>query len=231
MPTKNTILKTCDREGCGNQVLTSPNRLADGRGKYCSPACRGGNKKVFVRRTCQAPGCEKNFITTEATIGLGGGKYCSPLCYQHRKGSFSERFWSYVDKSPGQGPKGECWTWTGGTSGADGYGTFKINAKDSMAAHRVAWELEHGPIPEGMCVLHRCDNPPCVRCLFLGTRNDNNQDRDRKGRSYRKLTIDQVRQSRIRLENGATLAALAHDYGVSQSLIGSIKSGRRWKRV
>lgn len=229
MSAKNTIRKTCEREGCDSQFLTSPARIANGRGKYCSPACRGGKRKVFVQGTCQTADCGANFITTEAAIAIGGGKYCSKRCYKHRKGSLADRFWTMVDKTPGQGPKGECWTFMGSLS--DGYGNFKISTDKSMAAHRVAWELEHGPIPAGMCVLHKCDNRPCVKCLFLGTKADNNGDRDVKGRSWSKLTPDEVRQIRLHLQSGETLAALARTYGVSQGLIGLIKGGRRWKRL
>jgi ribosomal protein L40E len=87
-----------------------------------------------------------------------------------------ERFWSYVDKS------GDCWEWTGCDNG-HGYGVFGV-ANDSKAAHRVSYEMEHGPIPEGMEVCHHCDNPCCVRPshLFLGTQADNMRDMYSKGR-------------------------------------------------
>lgn len=88
-----------------------------------------------------------------------------------------DRFWSYIDKS------GECWIWTGPKVGI-GYGKICINYKH-LRAHRVSWELTHGPIPADLCVLHKCDNPACVRPdhLWLGTYADNNKDMVRKGRS------------------------------------------------
>jgi len=72
----------------------------------------------------------------------------------------------------------------------DGYGarmTHRNGKNVSQRAHRVAWEEAYGPIPEGMCVLHRCDNPPCVNVdhLFLGTHQDNVRDMDAKGRRSR----------------------------------------------
>ena len=89
-----------------------------------------------------------------------------------------EKFWSRVDKT------GDCWNWTGPKVGRTNYGKLSWHGKD-YRAHRLAWELTNGPIPEGLCVLHKCDNPSCVRPdhLWLGTFDDNNKDMARKGRS------------------------------------------------
>lgn len=85
-------------------------------------------------------------------------------------------FWDRVDTS------GSCWVWTGACN-RKGYGEYHFNGK-ARRAHRVSWELTYGPIPEGLIVCHRCDNPSCVRPdhLFLGTHSDNAIDRERKGR-------------------------------------------------
>ena len=79
-----------------------------------------------------------------------------------------------------------CWEWHGGVRNAQGYGGFNWNGKKQMA-HRVAWQLWVGPIPEGMSVLHRCDNRLCVRPdhLFLGTHLDNMRDAVAKQRTRR----------------------------------------------
>jgi hypothetical protein len=89
-------------------------------------------------------------------------------------------FWDRVDRS------GDCWRWTGARN-ANGYGILtrrRLNLR-SVLAHRYSWMLANGPIPAGLHVLHRCDNPPCVRPghLFLGTDADNNADMRRKGRA------------------------------------------------
>jgi len=83
----------------------------------------------------------------------------------------------------------QCWTWTGGRT-RTGYGSVWTDGKHKRA-HRVAWELAHGEILQrwpkngnGLCVLHTCDNPLCMNPnhLFLGSKGDNNRDRDQKGR-------------------------------------------------
>jgi hypothetical protein len=91
--------------------------------------------------------------------------------------TLAERFWSKVNKTD------TCWIWTGCRTKA-GYGLLTFNRKNYYA-HRVAWELQNGPIPKGMLVCHDCpggDNPACVRHLFLGTHKDNSTDAVRKGR-------------------------------------------------
>jgi HNH endonuclease len=84
-----------------------------------------------------------------------------------------EKFWARVDKTPGQGPKGDCWLWIGSRSGGC-----------LIKAHRYVWELVHGePAPPDGEICHHCDNPPCVnpQHLFKGTHLDNMRDRDAKG--------------------------------------------------
>src|ERR1700758_4972125 len=100
-----------------------------------------------------------------------------------RKGeSVADRFWEFCIKLPNG-----CWEWTAARlkSKAD-YGILLSHGK-GLRAHRVAWEKTFGPIPEGMQVLHRCDNPPCINPehLFLGTHIDNMTDMRVKGRCHR----------------------------------------------
>ena len=74
-----------------------------------------------------------------------------------------------------------CWVWTAGK--AEGYGVLRVNGKN-MGAHRFSWEIHYGPIPQGLWVLHRCDNRSCPRPdhLFVGTCADNEADKKAKGR-------------------------------------------------
>ncbi len=98
-----------------------------------------------------------------------------------------DRFWSKVDKAPGHGPWGDCWLWTGYTK-SDGYGSLKYH-KRLYSAHRFAWMVQIGEIPDGegwhgTVIRHRCDIRNCVKPehLELGTQFENIQDRDRRGR-------------------------------------------------
>jgi hypothetical protein len=93
---------------------------------------------------------------------------------------YAALFWRKVHRTPG------CWPW-GAARFASKYGMFSTGwgpYRRTYRAHRFVWELIHGRIPDGMCVLHRCDNPPCVRPdhLFLGTNQDHTDDMLAKGR-------------------------------------------------
>lgn len=99
------------------------------------------------------------------------------------KKSFKERFWEKVELIP----EHTCWIWTSNISNK-GYGVFKVNRKiGNKLAHRISWTLAFGIIPKGFNVLHKCDNPPCVRPehLFLGTHQDNMNDKVKKNRQSR----------------------------------------------
>ena len=128
-----------------------------------------------------------------------------------------------------------CWLWVGGHN-SHGYGTVNHN-KRRQYAHRVAWEMAYGPIPDGMGVLHRCDNPPCVRPdhLFLGGQKLNGEDMAAKDRSTHgsknpaaKLTESDVMDI---LRSDEPMQRLADKYGVNHTAIWMIKRGVRWTRV
>jgi hypothetical protein len=149
-------------------------------------------------------------------------------------GSLEQRFWPKVSRT------GSCWLWTANrTRGRDGskrYGLIGAGRRGegTLYAHRVSWEIHNGPVPEGLKVLHTCDNPQCVRPdhLFLGTQADNIADMLAKGRRSRsgphpgtgaksKLTDEQLRQLRI---DGTThtMRQLAEKYGVSSGTVSNI---------
>ena len=146
-------------------------------------------------------------------------------------------FWSKVDKSGG------CWEWTAGKN-AGGYGVFGMD-RTSVLAHRLAYTLEVGEIPTGMVLRHNCDNPGCVNPghLSLGTRKDNADDMVKRGRSgacggdadqhgennpSAKLDEADIVFIRYWLSQGHSQADIADAFGVSQSNISFINTGRRW---
>jgi len=157
------------------------------------------------------------------------------------------RFWSKVDKS------GDCWIRTAGKSDR-GYGCFQIGKKNCRA-HRVVWEMENDPIPDGLHVLHQCDNPSCVKLdhLFLGTHADNMADMKRKGRSAgasgdrngarlyperlkrgtdvaNSILDPQKAQEIRRLYNrGCRQVDLASMFGISQPTVSQVVRGVTWR--
>ena len=150
-----------------------------------------------------------------------------------------KRFWEKVKKSDG------CWEWTAYCL-ADGYGQFFVQRGEQWLAHRFSWVLHFGPIPigegyHGTCVLHRCDNPKCVRPnhLWLGSNADNIRDCQAKGRASKvrahgerhpmaKLTAKQIPAIR---QDTRTLETIARNYGVCLSTISSIRRREHWQHV
>ena len=126
-----------------------------------------------------------------------------------------------------------CWEWTGRNSSDFGYGIMQCNHK-RILTHRIGYEMFVGPIPEGMCVLHKCDNPKCVRGehLFLGTYKDNAEDRDRKGRNGKtKYTDQQVSDVRRLHEAGYRTIDIQAMTGVTKRQIRNIIYGGQRKFV
>lgn len=134
------------------------------------------------------------------------------------------RFWRNVEKS------GSCWVWTG-KIGWGGYGTLSVN-KSTVSAHKLSYLLNVGPIEDGLWVLHRCDNPLCVRPehLFLGTRSDNMKDAFRKGRaalvSPLGPPVTEEKREQIKRDLAShqySQVELCKRYGVSKATIYNIK--------
>lgn len=150
-----------------------------------------------------------------------------------------ERLLSKVAIDSGTG----CWNWTA-VKKEDGYGQIFFNGS-ARTAHRLSYEIHCGPIPRGVCVCHRCDNPGCVNPdhLFLGLQAENIADMDSKGRRARgnkvankgrahpmsKLTEADILA--IRAAKGISQRHLAKQYGVSFQQIWRILSGKRWAHI
>jgi len=135
-----------------------------------------------------------------------------------------------------------CMILTGSDNGT-GYGRVH-HAGRAMLGHRASWEIHNGPIPKGLVVCHKCDNPPCFnpQHLFIGTYSDNARDMLAKGRDRHpptspkiqgekhplaKLTAAQVRE--IRSRKSEPRKKIASDYGISARHASSIICGTKWK--
>jgi hypothetical protein len=145
-----------------------------------------------------------------------------------------DRFWNSVGIKVDNG----CILWSAGVN-EDNYGVF-WNGRKLVGAHRVAYELMVGPIPTGLCVLHRCDNPPCINPthLFLGTNLDNIADKISKGRTVKgeasvhaKLTEAKVLEIRRRRASGESLVSLAKEFGVAYPTICGVVYRKTWKHL
>lgn len=152
--------------------------------------------------------------------------------------TIAERFWAKTEKIPFH----DCWEWVGPRL-PRGYGyMFDPTGKGQKTyAHRFAYFLANGPIAGGLSVLHRCDNPSCVRPdhLFLGTQAENLADMDAKGRrrhramlgednATSKLTVDSVLMVRQSDASGASLARLL---GVTKECVYAIRKRRTWAHL
>lgn len=122
----------------------------------------------------------------------------------------------------------ECVEWWGSFN-QKGYGILGRKGRQ-LRATRLVWEECFGPIPDDLCVLHRCDHPPCVNPehLFLGTKGDNNRDAAAKSRSRGKarLTPEQVHAIRLSDE---TQSALSRRFGISQASVSYIQLGKSYR--
>jgi hypothetical protein len=189
-----------------------------------------------VMASCQQ--CGRRFCVNPSELARGNGKFCGPDCfYKSRKIPIENSFWKFVDKN-GPIPShvenlGACWQWTGAIQ--HGYGEIR-----SRRAHRFSWELHFGPVPSGLCVLHRCDNRKCCnpKHLFLGSKEENNSDRDAKGRQAKgeksalaKLTESIIREIRSKYALGLSRMQIANEYSVGWTTANNIVLRRTWKHV
>lgn len=137
------------------------------------------------------------------------------------------RFWSKVEVRG----TAECWPWTAATDG-HGYGAIAASGqRRTLQAHRVAYALKNGPIPDGLKVLHRCDNPACCNPthLWAGTQADNMRDMGAKGRRGRsKLSKGDVCAIR---RGSDPVNDLASRFGVTPAAIRQVRRGAVWAGV
>lgn len=158
-----------------------------------------------------------------------------------RKYTTEEAVKSFWDNVAITADSERCWLWTARIH-PSGYGTKNWNGRKDQA-HRVSWMINYGAIPEGLWVLHRCDNPTCVnpKHLFLGTRQDNIDDMVAKGRRANtigennprcKITANQVREIRSRYaKTKISQRELASEYGIKPTQLSRIIRHKTWKEI
>jgi hypothetical protein len=154
-----------------------------------------------------------------------------------KRESLVDRFWNKFKR-----PKKGCWEWAGAKD-PNGYGNIEEghgskSCRTVHPAHRLSWKLFNGPIPNGMRVLHKCDNPSCVRPdhLFLGTQKDNLVDCKNKGRTakgekngrskLRQKDIDKIRK--LCSSGKHTQQEIASIFNINQSHVSRIISNFVW---
>ena len=223
---------------CGIMFADFPSN----RRKFCSHACYSAHLIVPPEfRPCEI--CAAVFKVDPRHKNQ---RCCSPLCGATLSGikkklPFQVRFWRHVDENgpvPSHRPElGNCWIWIGGQEGK--HSIFHVNGRN-IGAHRASWIINKGPIPDGMNVCHKCDNPPCVRPnhLFLGDDADNQHDCIEKGRKAHGeqvgnsiLTDQIVREIRTLRMNGITEVSVAAKFGVDTSTVNAVVHRRNWKHV
>jgi hypothetical protein len=146
-------------------------------------------------------------------------------------------FWSLrksVRKSNG------CLEWTGTKQGKRDYGVIKVGGGYYIGIHRFVYEMCHGPIPEGLVVRHKCDNPSCIAIghLEVGTNKDNSSDmvlRDRQAKGeangFSKLTESKVLEIRKLSDQGVSRKGLASLFDISLPQVDNIRKRRQWRHI
>jgi hypothetical protein len=149
------------------------------------------------------------------------------------------RFWAHVEKTE------TCWLWTGYRNNK-GYGQVNLGSGTGKLtlAHRLSYEIHHGPIPIGLWVRHTCDTPPCVSPahLVLGTPADNTHDMMERGRNRpvhlrgersgtAKLTEALIREARELVRGGMTHSAVATRFGLHKTTISKALAGTNWAHL
>ncbi len=226
----NMAKHTCSVEGCERKHLA--------RG-WCSTHYGQWWKS---KRTCSIGGCEaphlaQGWCSAHYWRFRKHGNPLASIPLLPRSMSADERFYAHVDR----GGDEDCWLWKAYRN-SDGYGVMRRGQRTEHA-HRVAWEIASGPVPNGIHVLHHCDNPPCVNPahLFLGTHQENMDDMYAKGRSYARegegnsravLSEADVLCIRNAHKNGsATTSDLARQYGVGLSTMSGVVRRITWKHI
>jgi hypothetical protein len=238
----------CSNEDCNNTYHVKPYAIKDGKKTYCSMECSWiGRDKNSVPMDCAY--CGKPFISKKYNLKGHNGKCCSFICGKRytsdqTKRNPEERFWEKVKK----GEPNECWEFQGAKN-PDGYGIFYIDKQHirSGGAHRAAWIFSNKTeIPQGLKVLHSCDNPPCCNPahLSIGTQAENVYDMVAKKRHRCPEGVDHA-HAKVNEEivlilrkeyngkrgNVGNMSSLARRFNITVQNVAAIVKRETWKHV
>ena len=218
------------------QAARSKKAGAANRGLFCSISCSNKHRAI-PRLVRQCLTCGNDFSPSTVQVKRGTGVYCSKSCAQ--RVPIIDRFFDKLGEKTASG----CILWVG-ASLEDGYGVLVRDwpERGNIVASRFSYEYFVGPVPDGLWVLHRCDNPQCVNPvhLFLGTHADNVADMMAKGRHRAgplesKFTESLVTELRTRHTAGEPMRVLCAEFserlGVRRSYVWLVLRRKIWKNV
>lgn len=198
------------------------------------------NESSIAPKYCEC-GCGRlTSIATksDASRGVVRGERLRFVPCHHPQRTLEEAFLEWA--TPGE--PGTCWDWRGSRNDS-GYGTMSYKAKE-VYVHRFSYEYHNGPIPDGLIVRHKCDNPSCWNPdhLLVGTHKDNAADKMERGRHPRiairgsacphsKLTEEDIPVIRQLRRDGMSFGAIGTRYGISPNAVWAIMTGKTWGHV
>ena len=198
-----------------------------------TPLCPFGRNKHGQPQWICACECGNEKVLSTNVLRQGTVKSCGCIFSDYKR-----RFWNKVTKKgPILVPRlGKCWLWTGSKiSKTRPYGRMNAKGK-AVLTHRLSWEITYGSLLDKEDILHKCDNPPCVRPshLLKGDAFSNMRDMVSKGRNVvpsRKLNVSQVKEIRRLSEEGASSRKLANQFNISKSQINQIVNRVYWTSI
>lgn len=192
--------------------------------KICGKEYRVRPSKAETSKTCSVH-CKMVYLGTRSASKIH--ESWSAKSEEENRKDLIKVYEKFVEKKEG------CWGWKGCKKSKMAYGCLTFRGKEKTA-HRASYEIHKGKIPEGLFVLHRCDNASCTNPdhLFLGTVLDNKRDQIAKGRSsVEKLNVEKVKEIKSMLEKGILHKAISKKYGISTTTVWCIQTGKTWSDI
>jgi HNH endonuclease len=193
--------------------------------EYCKNIFEYDDKKRKYARFCSRK-CREKLLRKEQLEGYR--KYLENETDEQKLEWLKEHYEKFVIRN-----ENCCWGWSGSLD--NGYGQLNHRGK-IIKAHRASWIIHNGKIPDGLFILHHCDNPVCSnpKHLFIGNNSDNVNDMIRKGRRIKgdcanKLNAETVKTIKKLIALGVPSTKLAKQFHVHRSTIERIKHGKFWK--